>query len=49
LADYLLVMEAGKIRDQGATADVIARAKQRATDRQQAAEKLASSTESVHV
>ena len=49
LADYLLVMEAGTIRDQGATADVIARAKQRATDRQQAAEKLASSTETVHV
>jgi ATP-binding cassette, subfamily C, bacterial EexD len=41
LADYLLVMEAGKIKDQGTTADVITRVKQAMAVKQQEAKPVA--------
>ena len=41
LADYLLVLEAGVIRDQGTTAEVVARANQRQAERQRVAEQQA--------
>ena len=41
LVDYVMVMEAGRIKEQGTTADVIARAKQAQAAQQQAAQQQA--------